>query len=266
MRLLFFVILLVNVQTVHAAYYNFTVAFSRPYDNSSIIPIYENDSIVPRGSVIKALVIPAALIGYGVLTIGIKGLKKLDRDTKEEITEDHPHFITHADNYLQYSPAAAVYILNAFGVMGKNNLRDRTIIYALSNLISTVFVLPLKNLTKIQRPDGSGFNSFPSGHTTTAFAAAEFLRLEYKDRSPWYGIAGYTVAAATGVLRLYNNKHWMSDIIAGAGFGILSTKLAYWIYPVIKKKFFKSGPVNTMAVPYYQQGSFGFALVKQFGR
>jgi membrane-associated phospholipid phosphatase len=155
-------------------------------------------------------------------------------------------------------------VLNALGVKGKNNFRDRTIIYTLSTVISTAIVLPLKKITNIQRPDGSAFNSFPSGHTATAFAAAEFLRTEYKDVSPWYGIAGYTVAVITGVLRLYNNKHWVSDVVAGAGFGILSTQLAYWIYPAFKRTFFNDKPVNTMVMPYYQQGALGLALVYNF--
>lgn len=213
---------------------------------------------------IKSLFIPAGLIAYGFIAKENDGLKKLDKNTKLEIREDHPAFITKVDNYLQYSPALAVYGLNALGVKGKNNFRDRTIIYGLSTIISSAIVLPLKKITKVQRPDGSGFNSFPSGHTTTAFAAAEFLRMEYKDVSPWYGIAGYTVAAATGALRLYNNKHWISDVVAGAGFGILSTKLAYWIYPSIKRKFFKDKPMNTMVMPFYQNGGGGIAMVYHF--
>lgn len=213
---------------------------------------------------IRSLIIPVGLITYGFVALGNNGITNLDKTTRYEIREDHPTFITKIDNYLQYAPAVAVYGLNALGIKGKNNFRDRTIIYAMSNVISAAFVLPLKKITKIQRPDGSGFNSFPSGHTTTAFAAAEFLRMEYKDVSPWYGIAGYAAATTTGVLRLYNNKHWVSDVVAGAGFGILSTKLAYWIYPSIKRKFFKDKPMNTMVMPYYQSGGGGLALVYNF--
>jgi membrane-associated phospholipid phosphatase len=214
-----------------------------------------------RHSVIPALIIPASLITYGFISLGNMGLKRIDKSTGFELNEDHPAFITHADNYLQYSPALAVYGLNIVGIKGKNNLRDRTMIYGLSTIISASIVTPLKKITKVQRPDGSGFNSFPSGHTTTAFAAAEFLRQEYGHVSPWYGIAGYAVATATGILRLYNNKHWVSDVVAGAGFGILSTKLAYWIYPSIKRKFFKNKPMNTLITPYYQEGGVGLALV-----
>ena len=78
--------------------------------------------------------------------------------------------------------------------------------------------------------DGSG-RAFPSGHTATAFVAAEFIQQEFKDASPWYGFAGYTVATATGTLRMLKNAHWFSDVVAGAGVGILTTKLTYLAYP-----------------------------------
>jgi len=183
---------------------------------------------------------PAALITYGLLAQGNNSLKKLDYSTQYEIIEDHPGFSTKIDNYLQCSPAFAVYFLNAVGVKGKNNFMDRTIIISLSTIITSGLVTSIKSISHVQRPDGSSFNSFPSGLTAIAFAGAEFLRMEYKDVSPWYGIAGYVVAAATGALRLYNNRHWLSDVIAGAGFGILSTKLAYIIYHPLQKKLFKN--------------------------
>ena len=213
---------------------------------------------------IKSLILPTFAIAYGFISLENEGLITLNNNTKIEIKEDHPGPVTKLDNYLQYSPAIAVYGLNALGIKGKNNFRDRTIIYALSTVISSAIVLPLKHITKVQRPDDSRFNSFPSGHTATAFAAAEFMRLEYKDVSLWYGVAAYGAAAATGILRLYNNKHWVSDVVAGAGFGILSTKLAYWIYPVIKRKFFKNKSMNTMVMPFYQNGGGGISMIYNF--
>jgi membrane-associated phospholipid phosphatase len=87
----------------------------------------------------------------------------------------------------QYLPAT-VYGLNAMGIKGKSNFKDRTPNF--SDFLSlAATTLPLKNITHVQRPDGSSFNSFPSGHTATAFA--EFLWQEYKDVSIWYGISGY---------------------------------------------------------------------------
>jgi PAP2 superfamily len=212
-------------------------------------------------SVLKSLIIPVSFITYGIIAQGNNGLRQLDISTRNTINTNHPDYKTKIDNYLQFVPAVSVYALNAFGVKGKNNLRDRTMIYALSTIISTGIVTPLKHITNVTRPDGSSDNSFPSGHTTTAFANAEFLRIEYKDVSPWYGIAGYAMAATTGTLRVYNNRHWVSDVVAGAGLGILSTKLAYWIYPSIKRKIFKNKSMNAMLMPYYQSGAGGVAFI-----
>ena len=213
---------------------------------------------------IKSLILPTVAIAYGFISLENDGLITLNNNTKIEIKEDHPVPVTKLDNYLQYSPAIAVYGLNALGIKGKNNFRDRTIIYGLSTVITTAIVVPLKHITKEQRPDGSDYKSFPSGHTATAFAAAEFMRQEYKDVSPWYGIAGYAAATATGILRLYNNKHWVGDVAAGAGVGVLSSKLAYWIYPAIKRKFFKNKPMSTMVMPFYQNGGGGISMIYNF--
>ena len=137
-------------------------------------------------------------------------------------------------------------------------------IYLLSNAMMGITVQSLKSITKIQRPDGFGTNAFPSGHTATAFVAAEFLHQEYKDVSPWYGVAGYAAAITTAYLRMYNNKHWFRDLLPGAGIGILSTKAAYWIYPAIKRKFFKDKPMNTLVMPFYQNGVGGVSVVYNF--
>lgn len=210
----------------------------------------------------KQFIIPALLVGYGVYALECDGLKDFNTEVKEEIYLEHPHGFMHVDDYSQYAPAVAVFGLQALGIKGKNNIKDELIIYALSVGISTAVVYPLKKTTKIWRPDHSAPNSFPSGHTAISFASAEFLRREYKDKSPWYGIAGYAVASGTGILRMYNNKHWFSDIAAGAGIGIASTTMAYWLHDKIKWGKKKK---NTATIyPIYDSGVLGVGLVKNF--
>jgi hypothetical protein len=214
---------------------------------------------------VTAFIIPAVFIGYGVVSLaGDNVIRRLDYTTKNELQEDHPLFAAHADDYMQFAPAVAVYGLNLMGIKGKNSLLDATGIYVLSSAIMGGSVSVLKKATHRLRPNGSGYNSFPSGHTANAFAAAEFLNQEYKDVSPWYGYAGYTVATATGILRLYNNKHWVSDVVAGAGFGILSTKLSYLLYPKLKRLITGKGSFNYTVAPSYQQHTMGFALSGTF--
>ena len=213
---------------------------------------------------LKSFIIPAGLIAYGVTSLGYHELKDINKNLKEEIAIEHPHQKLSIDNYLQYAPALAVYGLNAAGIHGKHNFKDRTILYGMSMLISNSAVFSIKKFSGEMRPDQSDFYSFPSGHTANAFVAAEFMRQEYKDVSTWYGVAGYAVAATTGYLRMYNNKHWFSDVVAGAGVGIASTKLAYWLYPIIQRGLFKNKNPNTVIMPTYQDGAVGLGVVHKF--
>jgi membrane-associated phospholipid phosphatase len=148
-------------------------------------------------------------------------------EVKEERDEWLPHFRHHADDYIQYAPIGAVYALNMIGVKGKNDFANRTALLVKSELLVAAITFPLKKLTAIPRPDSGDPSAFPSGHTAQAFAAATFMAKEYGHISRWYSIGAYTVATGVGVMRVLNNRHWVSDVIAGAGVGILSTNIAY---------------------------------------
>jgi membrane-associated phospholipid phosphatase len=212
----------------------------------------------------KQWIVPSAMILYGFMTIHLDALTDLNENFKNAIWVQHPHSTVTVDNYLQFVPALAVYGLNAAGIQGKNDFLDRSMIYALSNVIMGITVYSIKNITHEQRPDGSDYLSFPSGHTAEAFASAEFLMQEYKNVSIWYGIGGYAVATSVAYLRMYNNKHWLNDVVAGAGFGIVSTRLAYILYPKIKKLFSHTPVHNSAIMPTYQNNSFGFSFVHIF--
>lgn len=223
-------------------------------------------NVVPKAKFRPAAFIaPVVLMGYGFAAIYDHGaLKQLDVSTKAELQEDHPLFAAHVDDYLQFAPAAAVYALNLSGVKGKHNLFDASMLYVTSAAIMGVSTHFVKQGVGRMRPDASGTNSFPSGHTASAFMAAEFLHQEYKDVNPWIGYAGYFVATATGTLRMYNNKHWFSDVVAGAGFGIASTKIAYLVYPYMKSLFTHKKEGNFTLMPFHQPGSTGLMLSGRF--
>ncbi len=199
---------------------------------------------------VSSVLIPAAGITYGVLALHSGPFKTLNLSTRNELMEDHRLVHTQADNYLQYSPAVTVIGLNIAGVHGKHSFIDELCVYAVSNIIMGITVEGTKHISHELRPDGSDYYSFPSGHTATAFAAAEWLRNEYWQRSPWIGIAGYAAATATGVLRVYNNRHWVSDVIAGAGFGFLSTRIAYGLNPWVEKHILHQNRKNNILTNY----------------
>lgn len=139
------------------------------------------------------------------------------------------------DDYLQYAPAGVMVGMKAFGVKGRSSWGRMLVSDAFSAGLMAVGVNSLKYSCRVMRPDGSSRNSFPSGHTATAFMTATMLHKEYGHRSPWYSIGGYTVATVTGVTRQLNNRHWMSDIMVGAGIGILATELGYFLADLIFK-------------------------------
>lgn len=205
----------------------------------------------------KQLIIPTIFLTYGVLSIESDYLKLLNTELREELGEaiDEKFSI---DDISQYTPALSVYGLNCLGIKGKNNLRDRSLVLGTSYLLMSSTVLGLKSLSKVKRPDGTANNSFPSGHTATAFLGAEFLRQEYGDISIWYSIAGYTIATGTGFFRIYNRRHWLSDVAMGAGIGIISAKAGYWLLPYINKRIFrkKKNKGNALVMPFYNGNDF----------
>lgn len=213
---------------------------------------------------ISPFIIPAVFIGYGLMAKGDNFIRDLDRTTQAELQEDHPFFSKRADDFMRYVPALAVYGLNLAGVKGRNSYLDATGNYVVSMGIMTGMVAIAKKQSHRLRPDGSGYDSFPSGHSAASFVAAEFLKQEYKEVSPWIGYAGYAVATTTGIFRLYNNKHWVSDVVAGAGVGILSAKLGYLVYPQLKKLIMGKKQTNFNLVPAYQQGAVGFSMSGTF--
>ncbi len=225
-----------------------------------------NDSL-PKGEPkfpYKQYIVPVALMSWGTIEVILapdKGL--LNNIIGDEVIKHQPKK-NRIDDITVCVPALSVYALNLLGVKGKHDFKDRTIILGLASLFTGVSVNGIKYTTKIRRPDQSGKNSFPSGHAAFAFMGAEFLWQEYKNVSIWYGVTGYIVAAGTGALRMYNNKHWFGDVAFGAGIGILSTKLAYWIHSSTGKRILGNckNRKNIAFYPYYngQQGGFYFSV------
>ena len=137
-------------------------------------------------------------------------------------------FKTGIDDYTQFFGPAAVVGLKLGGYEGRSDWPRLLANAGMSYGIMALLVNTIKNTAKEMRPDGSTANSWPSGHTATAFVGATMLHKEYGlTRSPWFSVAGYGVATATGVMRVLNNRHWISDVLSGAGIGIMSTELGY---------------------------------------
>lgn len=185
-------------------------------------------------STVSRFIIPAGLITYGIVAQNNPLLQRWDNGIKSEAYRLFPGRM-YADDWIQYAPVVGFFTLKLAGVKSEHKLLDMTIVAATSYIFTTAIVRTVKSTVHKMRPDGSADNSFPSGHTATAFAGAHLLYKEYRDVSPWIGIAGYTVATATGMMRIMNRRHWFSDVVAGAGVGILSVELAYLLMPIFER-------------------------------
>ncbi len=180
--------------------------------------------------------------GVPIFVAGI--IAKSEKASFRQNTEDKAHsntrlltdFHTEIDNYTQFAPAVLAAGLHFAGVEGRSDTWRFLASTAMSYAIMAGFVNSIKYTAQEMRPDGSTRNSWPSGHTATAFVSASILHKEYGlTRSPLYSVAGYAMATATGIMRVLNNRHWVSDVLSGAGIGIMSTEIAYALSDVIFK-------------------------------
>ncbi len=172
--------------------------------------------------------VPLILLGTSFVTLTDNGI--LDNHVIQDARNEWmPGFHSRVDDYLQYAPIAMVFASDLLGVSTKNKFWNQTILLAKAELFTGLMILPLKYLSKERRPDYSNDLSFPSGHTAEAFMAATFVHKELGDRSIYFSLAAYTAASMVGLLRIANNKHWASDVLAGAAIGILATNLSYKI-------------------------------------
>ena len=146
------------------------------------------------------------------------------------------HFKSSIDDYSQYFGPAMTLGLKIFGYEGRSDWTRFLVSAGLSYGVMGALVNTIKYSAKEMRPDGSTANSWPSGHTANSFVGATVLHKEYGlTRSPWFSVAGYSIATATGVMRVLNNRHWVSDVMSGAGIGIFAGELGYALADLIFK-------------------------------
>jgi len=175
------------------------------------------------------LITPGLLMGSGVVTT-VLFKDQIKYKIVRQRNEHFKSFHTTLDSYLEYASLPIAYGLDVFGVKSKNDFLNRTAILVKGEILMYASTNLLKLTTHEKRPDRTDYNSFPSGHAAQAFATATFLSEEYKNRLPWMPYAAYTMAGTTGLLRIANNRHYIGDVLFGAGLGFLSMKVAYWTH------------------------------------
>ncbi len=192
--------------------------------------------------------VPLVITGFSVKNMDVR-FRSLRNDFM-------PNFHCPVDNYLQYLPAAVMVGMKACGVESRSSWSRMLVSDAFSAALMGGIVFVIKNTAQVERPDGSNHHSFPSGHTATAFMTATMLNKEYGYKSPWVGIGAYSAATATGLMRIANNKHWLSDVLAGAGIGIITTEIGYLLADLIFKE---KGINHAHEINYFSKEPFSAA-------
>lgn len=207
----------------------------------------------------KQLILPGVLIAVGTFGVYNGAFKKLDTNIKNGMDNLRGNHFFRADDYVQYLPAITYLTFGSIGIKSKHSFKERVVVEATAYLTMTAFTNIGKYSFKEKRPDSNARNSFPSGHTATVFTGAELMREEY---GLGMGIGAYSVAVGVAFLRLYNGRHWLNDVIAGAGVGILSARIGYWMLPLYQRWFKWGSPCSDIMVisPVYNPAEHSFSI------
>lgn len=134
-----------------------------------------------------------------------------------------------ADYLPAAAPLAATYLLKGLGLESRSTWRRMVTAHAFALALEVGLTQGLKHGLSERRPDGSDTHSYPSGHTALAYLSASVLDREFGHLSPWISVGGYMAATATSLLRLRHHRHYINDVFMGAGIGIASAQLGYFL-------------------------------------
>ncbi len=207
----------------------------------------------------KQLILPGVLIAVGSFGVHNKAFKNLNTDIKNEMDKLRGNHAFHADDYIQYLPALTYLTFGSIGIKSKHPLKECIAVEVTAYITMAALTNIGKYSFKERRPDSNARNSFPSGHTATVFTGAELMREEY---GLGIGVGAYSVAIGVAFLRLYNNRHWLNDVIAGAGVGILSARIGYWMLPLYQRWFkWNNTPAEIVLIsPAYDPTYHSFSI------
>lgn len=209
----------------------------------------------------KHLILPASLITVGAIGTAIDGMNDFHLFSRKESVKK-----IHIDDYMEWGMLGWVFVCDLMG-KEKHNWVDQLCLVTIAEGFNAAMTRTLKYTVNETRPDGRPY-SFPSGHTANAFLGAHIAYKEFKDSSPVLAYSGYALAAFVAGSRLYNNRHWVADVVAGAGFGILSVELSYLVYfPIrnaIARKINRKAARNLVVAPALNQRGGGLFVSYSF--
>lgn len=183
------------------------------------------------------IAIPLTALAYGCLKPLTPVIGRLDNRVWDRLSATASGNGYSPETLLQWTPIASVYLMDAAGLPLRHRFRQHLALdigsLALAGGAGWVMRRISEGIPTFGLKPGT---QFPSGHATNAFRAAEMFRQEWKLRSPWVGWSGYVIAGCVSYLRMRHGQHQLSEVLAGAGLGVLSTRSVYWLKDRIERR------------------------------
>jgi membrane-associated phospholipid phosphatase len=185
-------------------------------------------------------------VQFGVVMTTTGVLLAGDYEIKQFFNHNHASVLSQVSRRVEpfgnsYSPwlIGGLYVTSL--ITHNRELEHGSLMTAKSLIISTIIYSAIKSTIRRERPSytehpfnidppfsgNKKYTSFPSGHTLTVTTVATALSELYGQRYPWVPWVAYGVAGLTGISRLYDDRHWSSDVWIGASLGFFVTKSVF---------------------------------------
>ncbi len=176
---------------------------------------------------IQAAHLPNALSSYGVRNVYYGCSQSVKRSAMIDVWHCCDRDGCHIGDDRQNLPLSFFITGGKYVIQAKHTYRQRLSIAFSSSVILTETVNRLELSTQMVCPNAFFRSTCSLIHTATVFCGAELIREEYGNI---YGLMAYVKAASVALSRLYDNRYWLNDVIAGAEIGILSARSGMWIH------------------------------------
>ena len=199
---------------------------------SAQVPDSTRSAAIPRERAIKVWQAGAALAGIAAVSLADKSLQRYIVEHRTPGEQD-------VAGQWQKWGEGTIPVAITLGTLGTGLVLQKPEVTRTGGRLATSLVVVTligrgmkKALGRARPSEGSDqyvfdpfgtFNSFPSGHTITAFAISTTLADAVHNK--WADVGFYTLAAGTGASRLIGNHHWLSDVVGGAVFGTAVAKV-----------------------------------------
>lgn len=182
--------------------------------------------------------------------------QSMDNNIRSDLGDNHlmPSWQSQVgDHYISYG----INVLIAMAQLVWD--RDNGMNHVRALLLTWGITQSLKFSVRQQRPDQSDYYAFPSGHSSGAFATATSLAYAYGWK---VGIPAYAMATFTGLSRIADDRHWASNVVAGAFIGVICGRATF--FKSKNKDTVERDATTTEVLPSYENGNFAIRLIHNF--